>query len=54
VTRRIPGSTGSGFLEALEAFDRLDAEEFDLPSADYRRLREQVRDWQQEISRQTD
>lgn len=37
------------FLEALEAFNRLDAEEFDLPLSDYERLREEVHVWLEQL-----
>lgn len=45
------GFTPERFLDAVVAFDRLEPDEFDLPPADYQRLRDQVRDWQHQITR---
>jgi len=50
-TDKDPGFDKTGFIEALNAFDRLDPEEFDLDIDDYRRLRTLVSTWRQQLER---
>ena len=46
-----PGFDKTRFIEALNGFDRLDPEEFDLDVDDYRRLRTLVSTWRQQLER---
>ncbi|MPZ70082.1 MAG: hypothetical protein GEU71_11220 [Actinobacteria bacterium] len=46
-----PGFDKTRFIEALNAFDRLDPEEFDLDVDDYHRLRTLVSTFRQQLER---
>jgi hypothetical protein len=47
--RQDPGFDKPRFIEALNAFDRLDPKEFDLDVDDYRRLGALVSTWRQQL-----